>query len=183
MTTTLQRPLFARTGSLGPLSGSIIPAELGKFYAYSPVFTDSKPLYALMDCKANKARTLAHASELGQEVHLHFGFDGVTSARVSSIKAAQTAGLLGHTGTEFDDIWVAPAPTAIEDFYVLCARRDSAKLSDICKLACRERAVSMRVVPGDVVAVMTSAGKYGLFLIKEQSPMSVSVDACHVLLP
>jgi hypothetical protein len=183
MTTTLAQPRLARTGSLGPLSKSIIPAELGKFYAYAPVFTDGEPLYALMDCKANKARILAHAGELAREVHLHFEFDGSVRARVSSIKTAQAAGLLGHVDAEFDDVWVARADIAIEDFYALCARRDSAALVEISKAACQKREVSADIAPGIIIAVMTSAGKYGLFLAKELTPTSISIDACHIWLP
>ncbi len=183
MTTTLGQPRLARTGTPGPLSEAIITAVPGKFYAYSPIFTDGKPLYALLDCKANKSRELAQAAKLSREVHLHFGFGGATPARVSSIKMIQAAGLLARAGAEFDDVWVAPARIAIEDFYILCARRDSAKLVNICKASRPECGTSMGVAPGVIVAVMTSAGKYGLFLVKELTPMSVSIDACHVLLP
>lgn len=183
MPTTLEKPRLVRTGTSEPLSESIIPAMPGKFYAYPFVFTDSRPLYALLDCKANKGRPLAHAGELGREVHLHFGFDGTICARVSSIKTARNAGLLGHVNAEFDDVWVAPAEIAIEDFYALCAQRNSAKLADICKVACWERKGSTDVAPGIIIAVMTSASKYGLFLVKELSPTSASIDACHILLP
>ncbi len=182
MKTTLNFPQLARTGSSGPLSNAIIPAVSGKFYAYQSIFTDCKPLYALLDCKANKDRTLAHAGELGREVHLHFEFDGTTRARVSSIRAAKTDGLLGHVKVEFDDVWIAPANIAIEDFYILCALRNSMKLADICKTACKNRELSTDMAPGMIVAVITNAGKYGLFLVKELTPISVSVDACHVLL-
>ena len=182
MTTTIDPRRLARTGTLGPLSESIIPAVPGEFYAYPSIFTDGKPLYALMKCKATKARILGHAGELAREVHLHFGFESATRARVSSIKTAQAAGLLGPVNAEFDDVWVAPAQIAIEDFYVLCAQRDSTKLAEVCKASCSERVTSMNVVPDLIVAVLTSAGKHGLFLVKELTPASVDIDACHVLL-
>ncbi len=181
MTTVLEKPRFVPTGITGPLSESIIPAVPGKFYAYAPIFTDSKPLFALLDCKANKSRKLADAGELGREVHLFFEFVG-DLVRVSSVKMAQATGLLGHISAEFDDVWVAPASIEIEDFYTLCAQRDSAKLAHICKGACHKRKESINVTPGLVIAVMTSAGKYALFLVKEVSPKSVSIDACHALL-
>lgn len=174
---------LARTGSLGPLSESIIPAIPGKYYAYSTVFTDDEPLYALLDCKANKSRTLAQATDLGHEVHLRFEFDDAACAGVSSIKSAQSAGLLGPAYVQFDDVWVAPSGVAIEDFYNICARRDSEKLMDTCKAACHEHKESTSLARGAVIAVMTSAGKYGLFLVKDITPTSVSVDACHVLSP
>ena len=181
ITTIEQSTQLVRTGASGPLSESIIHAVPGKFYAYASIFTDSKPLYALMDCKANKSRSLACADELAREVHMHFEFDSTTRARVSSIKVAQAAGSLGQIKSEFDDVWVAPAQIAIEDFYTLCAQRDSTKLADICNATCQSK-IFTDIAPGIIIAVMTSARKYGLFLVKELTPTSVSIDACHVLL-
>jgi hypothetical protein len=183
MNTTVVQSRLVRTGNLGPLTESIIPAVPGKFYAYQPTFTLDKPLYALLDCKANKSRTIAQASELGREVHMLFEFDDAFMARVSSIKATQDRGLFAGIEAEFDHVWVAPAPIEIEDFYSLCAKRDSARLVEVCMEACSERQKSIGVAPGMVVALMTSGRKYGLFLVKELTPTSVSIDACHVLLP
>jgi hypothetical protein len=186
MKTSLLPPpqLLVPTGQPGLLSDSIISATPGKFYAYQPVFTDQKPLYALLDCKANKSRTTAQASELGREVHLHFGFKGATPVRATSVKTAMATGLFAPVDAEFDDVWVAPAAgIAIEDFYTLCAKRDSAGLANICKAACSKRETSIIVTPGIIVAVMTSGGKYGLFMAKQITPTTASVDACHVLLP
>ncbi|MFA6294986.1 MAG: hypothetical protein WC666_00995 [Candidatus Paceibacterota bacterium] len=103
-------------------------------------------------------------------------------ARVFSIKSARATGLPIDANNKLDDVWVAPANIAIEDFYVLCAQHDSMKLVDICEVACLEREVSTKVVSRIVVAVITSTGKYSLFLVKEISPTSISIDACHVLL-
>ena len=136
-----------------------------------------------MDCKANKSRTIEQVSDLGREAHLLFEFDGTAFARVSSIKTAQAAGLLGHVKAEFDEARVAPANIAIEDFYTLCAQRDSAKLVDICMTACLKCETSAEVASRNIVAVVTNAGKFGLFLVKTTASKSISVDACHVLLP
>lgn len=176
-------PPLARTGSLGPLSEHIIPATPGTSYVYSSVFTGDRPLYALLDCKANKSRALAHAGMLGREVHLHFVFEDTTHATVSSIKAAKDAKLLGDINAEFDEVFVAPAGIAIEDFYTLSARRDSKKLIKICQTACQQHETCAFVTSGNVIAVLTGGRKYGLFLVKELTPTSASIDAYHILAP
>lgn len=184
---TLERPQLVPTGASTGLSEEIIPAVEGKYYAYQSCFTDHRPLYALLDCKANKARELASAGVLGHEVHLYFelggSLGGKAPARVSSMKAARTTGLSIPASVEFDDVWVAPAGVAIEDFYTICAKRDSAKLVDVCKTACETRKTSIVLSQGLIVAVMTGAHKYGLFLVKEIAPTSVSIDGCHILQP
>src|SRR3989344_7683006 len=88
-------PSLARTGSLCPLSEQIIPAMPGTNYVYSSTFTDDRPLYALLDCKANKSRALVDVGMLGREVHLHFAFEDATCAKVSSIRVAKADQLLG----------------------------------------------------------------------------------------
>ncbi len=176
-------PSLARTGSLGPLSEQVIPAMPGTNYVYSSTFTGNRPLYALLDCKANKSRALIHAGILGREVHLHFAFEDATRAKVSSIKVAKTAKLLGDVNAEFDEVFVTPADIAIEDFYTLSARRNSKKLIEICQVACQQRKTSALVVPGMIIAVLTSGHKYGLFLAKELTPTSVSIDAYHIWAP
>lgn len=183
MTTMIASPRLARTGSVGPLSESIIPATRGTFYVYQSLFTDSDPLYAFLDCKANKRRPVEQINDLGREVHVHFEFDGVTGVHVSSVKAALAAGKLGEVNAEFDDVYVATADLAIEDFYALCARRDSAKLIELCESACSRRETSLRATPEMIVAFMTSGGKFGLFLVKEITLKSVGIEACHFLAP
>ncbi len=182
MKTMLQAPpRLARTGSSGPLSEQIIPATPGTNYVYSSLFTGERPLYALLDCKANKSRVLAHAALLSREVHLHFAFEDAARAKVSSIKMAKDGGLLGNISTEFDDVFVAPADIAIEDFYTVSARRDSGKLIEICQAACQQHKTCAVVAPGMIVAVLTGGGKYGLFLVKGLASMSASIDAYHIL--
>ncbi len=181
MKTVLPSPQLARTGSLGPLSDEIILAVPGTFYVYQTLLTAEDPLYALLDCKANKRRPLAQITSLGREVHLHFEFDNSTRAQVTSIKGATKTGLITDAGVEFDDVYVAPAAVAIEDFYVLCAQRDSMKVRDLCEAACAGHETAIEATPGMIIAMMTSGGKYGLFLVKELSPTSASLEACHIL--
>ena len=174
---------LALTGSTGPLSDNIIPATLGKFYVYQSTFTEQHPLYALLDCKANKGRPLAQAHQLGREVHLHFEFGDENQAGIASMKTINVVKQLGHAHDMFDNVYVAPTSVAIEDFYILCAQRDTNRLVEICTLACAGRETCMEVCSNSVVAVVTSAGKYGLILVKELSPTSINIEACHVWLP
>jgi hypothetical protein len=177
-------PLLARTGSLGRLSEDVIPATARKNYVYSSTFTVRRPLYALLDCKANKSRAIAHVGTLGREVHLCFAFETAKRAKVYSIGTANDTGFLGDANVEFDEVFVAPATSiAIEDFYVTSAKRDSARLIEICRAACKERKTYALVTPGMIVAVLTSGNKYGLFLVKKVTPTSVHVDAYHIWAP
>ncbi|MES2215936.1 MAG: hypothetical protein V4481_01420 [Patescibacteria group bacterium] len=183
-TATLARPQrFVPTGKPGPLSQSIIFAEPGRFYAYSSDLMEIKPLFALLDCKANKARTLAQATELGPQVHLHFKFDGTHLAQVFSIKASHAAGWLGQIKDNFDDVWIGRASIEVGDFYTLIDAQDSTKLMDVCMASCHEHRTSMNVAPGMIFSVMTGDRKYCLFLVKNVEPHSVSIEACHVWLP
>lgn len=166
------------------LSQTVIPAVPGEFYSYSSEFTDKKPLFVFMKCKANKAWMAADAERLGREANLFFLFNQTGRMEVRSISAAHAAGLLGDSidAGSFGETWVAPAPVSAEDFYQLRSRADVADLVTTCKTACAERATSLHLEQGMVVAMMTDAGKYGMFLVKEVAATSIRIDACHILL-
>ena len=166
------------------LSELVIPAVPGEYYAYHSEFTEDKPLYVLMKCKANKARSIATARDLGREANLLFLFNSSVQAQVCAIKLAQASGLLGDyvSGDLFGETWIAPAKITAEDFYDLRSRKDVAGMVKTCETACSRREVSLALCPNLVVAMMTDGGKYGLFLVKELMPRSIKIDACHTLL-
>jgi hypothetical protein len=168
----------------GTLSESVIPAVPGEYYGYHHQFTDGKPLYALMKCKSQKARVVAQAEQLGCEANLFFEFESAFSARVHAIKKAHACGLLGISinGVQFGNTWVASTNVTAEDFYALREQKDVEVLVEICTLACNNREESVDLVPGIVVAMMTDTGKYGMFLVRDLTPKSILVDACHILL-
>lgn len=89
------------------LSELVIPAVPGEYYAYHSEFTEDKPLYVLMKCKANKARSIATARDLGREANLLFLFNSSVQAQVCAIKLAQASGLLGDyvSGDLFGETW------------------------------------------------------------------------------
>lgn len=179
-------PVSFRSGSeaQGALSNAIIPAVRGEYYSYSTVFTDEKPLYVLMKCRANKDRIIASAEELGSEANLLFRFDSTTHAQVCAIKTAHTWGLLGDSvnGELFGETWIAAAGITPEDFHKIRSQKNVNELVEISKAACSERKVFADLKPGAVMAMMTDAGKYGMFMVKEITPKSIHIDACHILL-
>jgi hypothetical protein len=165
-------------------SDLVISAVPGEFYAYSAEITGERPLYALMKCKANKARPLATISDLGREANLLFLFGDLKQVQICAVEAAQTFGLLGDdaSSTSFDKTWVAPAGITVEHFDEIRSRKDVAELVKICQTACSGRETSLMLESNSVIAVMTDAGKYGLFFAREITPAAVPIEACHILL-
>ena len=181
--TTQSSPLRRQAADRPPPSEMIIPAVPGEFYAYPSNFTIEKPLYALMKCKSNKARMIAEAGRLGHEASLLFRFDTATHAQVCAIKTARAYGLLGAIdGEPFGETWIKPVAMSTEEFYDLCVQENTALLVEICKEACSQRETVADLKKGMVIATMTDAGKYGLFLVMELTPESIGIDACHILL-
>lgn len=160
----------------------VIPAVQGEYYAYSAGFTAERPVYTLMKCKASKSHEIDDVEVLGSEANLLFEFGD--SPQVHGVKAAHLLGLLGSSANMelFDEAWVARADMSAEAFYELRSRKNGPALADFCRSACSEREASVSLELGMVVAVVTSGGKYGLFLVKELTPASMEVDACHILL-
>ena len=171
-------------GVQGILSDLVIPAVPGEYYAYSSEFTEERPLYALMKCKANKDRPIIDAEDLGHEANLLFLFGNLNQVRVCAIRTAHVSGLLGDSinGESFGETWIAPAGITADDFYELRSRKDVTKLVEICQAACSEHRASIALEPGAVIAMMTDCGKYGLFLVKGLTPSLIQIDACHILL-
>lgn len=165
------------------LSQGIIPAVRGEYYSYPSVFTQDRPLYALMKCKSNKARLVPEVSKLGPEVNAFFQF-GAGNPRIISIKEADALGLLESTQPEetFCDIWFASANLTAEQFMKLRERKNADELVMGCQNALIGRQVSVELREEQVVAMMTADGKYGMFLVEEATIFSIQIEACHILL-
>lgn len=166
------------------LSDLVIPAVPGEYYAYSSEFTEERPLYVLMKCKANKNRLIAAAGDLGHEANLLFLFGSPNQIQVCAVRTAHASGLLGDSvnGESFGETWVAPAGITAEEFYELRSRKDVTALVETCQAACLEHEVSIALELGSIVAMMTDRGKYGLFFVKGITRTSIWIDACHILL-
>lgn len=163
-------------------SEMVIPAVPGEFYGYSSEFTEARPLYVFLKCKAQKSRPLASAADLGLECNLVFLFSNPPTVR--SIRAAQASGLLDESANvnSFGDTWVAAAEITAEAFYDIRSRKDTSALVNECRRACSKRATSIELQRDVVYAAMSDAGKYCLFLVNKSTVSSLRVDACHILL-
>ena len=162
----------------------IFPAVRGEFYNYHEKFTDKKPLYVFLKCKSNKGRSTEDAEKLGREVNLFFLFGDSIEAQVCDVKSACVAGLLGDSvkSASFGETWIAPAGITSKVFYEIRSRKDVPTLTEICASACSKHETSMTLKAGSVVAMMTDAGKYGMFFVTAITPTSIEVDACHILI-
>jgi hypothetical protein len=162
----------------------VIPAIPGEYYAYSSEFTEERPLYAFMKCKANKHRAIADAKDLGNEANLLFLFGSSVQVQICSIRTAHVSGLLGDSinGEPFGETWIAPAGLTAEDFYELRSQKSVMALVETCQTACSKYEVSITLEPRLVIAMMTDRGKYGLFFVKKLTRTSIQIDACHILL-
>ena len=167
------------------LSQEVIPAVRGEYYSYASVFTEERPLYALMKCKSNKSRLIAEAANLASEVNAIFQFDD-GNPRIISIKEADTIGLLGsgmHTEGTFDNIWFATSNFTAEQFAKLRGGKDVDRLVEVCKnMLANQRKFAVELHEELVVAFMTSGGKYGMFLVEEITISSIQIEACHILI-
>lgn len=163
------------------LSDLVIPAVPGEYYLYSAEFTEERPLYALMKCKANKNRPIETVAALGKEANLLFLFD--ESRRVCSVQTANFLGLLGQPVEDglFGETWIAQAGISASEFYKIRARKGLAELAQICQNVCiaDEAFIDLRL--GMVIAMMTDSSKYGLFCVKKMTASLIQIDACHIL--
>jgi hypothetical protein len=182
---TLQKDTVLNTDEIqGGLSEQVIPAVQGKFYAYSSVFTEGRPLYALMDCKANKSRPIKVAAELGSEVNLLFLPNNGNNTKVCSVKSALTSGIFDSSVSAglFGQTWIACAEITHQAFYELRSQKNGIKLVELCQTLCSKHEEIIQLNQGTVVALMTDGGKHGLFIVKKLSASSIEIDACHILL-
>jgi hypothetical protein len=138
-----------------------------------------------MSCKANKGRPIEAAGNLGSEVNFLFLFENSKQAKIYPIQTACANGFLSNSVKSelFDESWIAPTKITADNFYDLRSQKDPVRLVDICQASCLEHNKSGIVVkPGTVVAMMTGAGKFGMFLVKKLTPAAIQIDACHILL-
>lgn len=192
--TTLIPPVSAERGNVTPSSVTkevpaipsqlVIPAVPGEYYAYTAEFTKEQPVYALLKCKSNKARTIPTVRELGREANLLFLFNDSSQAQVCAIREANNKGLLDNSlrNELFGETWMSSVKITANDFYNLRSRKDVPSLVKVCRIACSKHMTSTTVCPETVIAMMTDAGKYGLFFVKRLTPTSIQIDACHILL-
>lgn len=164
------------------LSEELIPSVRGEFYSYSTRFTTKRPLGCLMKCKANKDRPLTFAEDHVDELDLVFTFGD--HVRICSPLTKPAIELLGElvAASELNKTWIARLNITQDGFNKLRQQKDGKALAAICNTAITHDEGVIPLSSGMILAVTTESGKFGLLLVREITPTSVSVDACHILL-
>ena len=165
------------------LDQGVIPAMKGEYYDYPALFSAERPMYALMDCKANKGRLLGDLALVGQEANLFFEI-GVVGARLTTVKTALRKGLIeaDTSGLKLDETWISPTEISVREFNEIRSRHNAEELAEISRIARPFHTASIKLETGLVIAVMTSRGKYGLIQVAGMSLPEIHIEGCHVLL-
>ena len=165
------------------LSEQVIPAVRGEFYSYTSDFSKDRPLYFLMKCRANKCRSLTtDVKHIVQELDLTFVFGN--EVILCSPNSAPSVELLRN-------VMVAPeelnhseirAATVTEDIFYDCYyEKKESFLVDIHRTSGVSES-SVVLSSGLILSIKTDSGKYGLILVRELTPFTCEIDACHILL-
>jgi hypothetical protein len=166
------------------LSDEIILAERGEFYAYTAEFTPDRPVFVLMKCKANKNRPVEQLPVLGSEANVLFQFDGFNQARACSVETAKLQGLIDPrvNWQSWVETHLGLPNISTREFERICSQKDVDRLVTTCMEVCSKEEKFLDLAEGSIVAVATSDGKYGLFLLEEISSESILIAAGHVRL-
>ena len=164
-------------------SEQIIPAVPNEYYTYSSKFTTEHPVYALLKCKSNKDRAILSLKNLGSEANLLFVFKQ-NQIQVCPIKIALDYSLprCFVDLKALSDTWIGVATIKKDLFHEIRAMGEISDLKRICRASCLEPRIPILLKQGSIVTMMTSCGKYGMFLVNKITQTSIEVDACHILL-
>ena len=177
----------AQTSSTGAANtpDPVIPAVEGEFYRYTTEFTMERPLGFLMDCKANKGRSVTDAADHPTEHDLTFLFGDTVG--VCSPYAPPSIELLNELAVldELHETRIARVNMAPDAFSTLRDNRSGQTLVDVVRAAVPifQAEQVFTLAPGLILAVMTDTHKFGLLRILEVTPTSVSIEGIHILLP
>jgi len=164
------------------LSEQVIPATQGKFYSYASSFSKDRPLYFMMDCKANKSRSInTDVGHIVQELDLTFLFGNeVILCSPNSIPSADLLGCVIADPQELTQSEIRVTTVTEDTFYDCYYEKDESVLVNIHRTSGAAKS-SVVLSSGLVLSVKTDSGKYGLVLVKELTPFTCKVDACHIL--
>lgn len=180
-----QSDLSAKTDAEWIGSEEVIPALKDKFYGYASRFSTERPLYFMMDCKANKARpTTASTRDIAEQLDLVFLFGKEVS--VCSPDSRSSGELLGEVlyGSEvmsLNHTEIRLAKISDELFYDFQRRKDSSSIVDAFYDS-EPNGLVGSLSAGMIISVRTNSNKYGLVRIKTITDSTCEVDACHVWL-
>jgi hypothetical protein len=164
-------------------SEQIIPAVRGEFYRYTSEFSAEKPLYFLMKCKSNKARsTTTDVEHVLQELDLTFVFgDGIFLCSPNSVPSIK---LLSDVMDEeslgrLSETEIRQLNMRAEDFYRCFDARDEALLVNAFRASGGSES-TVQLSRGMMLAVKTASNKYGLLLVADLTASTCRVEACHI---
>ncbi|PSO44021.1 MAG: hypothetical protein BRC23_02205 [Parcubacteria group bacterium SW_4_49_11] len=170
-----------------PYGDQLIFSTPGEFYSYGFVFTTRRPVFALLDCRANKGLS-PNTIHWHDEANLYFTFE---PARICSVEMANYLGYVSQPDNNcaYGKTLVTPAGMGPQDFYRLRDQNDIIDLKLVCDKAFEDTTDKAHLVSlsvGAVIAVKTQGGiqgqKYGLFVIRGIVDDAIQIDACHTLL-
>jgi hypothetical protein len=161
----------------------LIPSVRGEYYNYTARFSTVRPLYCLIKCKANKDWQLSDVESVVNEIDVVFVF----GATVQVCSPNSTASLLNPLGDifiheELNSTKIARANITAERFCQLREQKDGPTLAEVCRKSVAQNDEVVDLNEGAVIAMVTASGKYGLFLVRELTPSSLKIHACHILL-
>lgn len=163
-------------------SEPVIPSVPGEFYNYATEFSIDRPLGYLMKCKANKNRPVSEAPHIDQHIDLVFTFHN--GVRVCSPNSAPSVKLLGDIANgDLKQTLIGRANINEALFNEMRRVRSGEALMSLCFRTADKESLELSVgtIFAVVTAVLTDSRKFGLFRVKELTPSSVKLDACHIL--
>lgn len=173
---------YQRTELVSP-SEHVMPAVQGEFYSYTSDFSKDRPLYFLMKCKANKSRPLTmDVGHIVQELDLTFVFGNeVILCSPNSTPSVELLRSVMVDPQELNHSEIRAATITEDTFYDCYHGKKESFLVDIHRTSGVSES-SVVLSSGLILSVKTDLGKYGLILIKELTPSTCEIDACHILL-
>jgi hypothetical protein len=178
------------TAAILPLEGvasvseQIMPAVRGEFYGYVSEFSVEKPLYFLMKCKSNKARSIStDPEEMLRELDLTFTFGDKVS--LCSPNSAPSIGLLGDVLDEaslkrLNQTEIRPNVPHEAFYRCMDARSEAILVETFCASGASETTVLL--AEGMTLAIRTASNKYGVVVVRELTSSTCKIEACHILL-
>ncbi|MBI1939861.1 MAG: hypothetical protein HYS25_17270 [Ignavibacteriales bacterium] len=172
-----------RVTSITSLSEDVIPATPGKYYSYTADFSKDRPLYFMMDCKANKGRSLnTDVKYITQELDLTFVFGNeIILCSPDSNPSKELLKNIIVEPQELNHSELRIANITEDTFYDCFQEKRDSLLVDIYNNS-NESESSLVLYAGLILSVKTYSGKYGLIIVKELIDTTCKIDACHILL-
>lgn len=134
-------------------SEEIIPAVLGEFYSYSARCDNTRPLYVLLKCKANKSRSFSEIHRLRNESNLIFLLED--TPRACSIQSAVRMGTVTLPADLifFDESYIALTPIKPPAFRTLRQEKDIVSLVNECEQFCSKKQSITEISLNSVYAI------------------------------